>query len=216
MHLIYALEAPPKSSQCKKCGVERAAAFYRCKDCFGGQLLCNNCIRTVHFSTAGDPFHRVDRLVKGSIPEHSYFTRASLADPEINGSLHLGHHGLPCPHQNTQDSTLVRILDTNGIFVYRVYHCSCLNRKTRAKTPLAHQFFLMGLFPATYENVLTAFTFKVLRYAQLHQACSGESMWDFYEVIRRWTNNVRPDAVPVSSLLYNTFSQAALIIQLNS
>lgn len=199
LHLLYSLEAPPTSTKCKGCKTTSAAAFYRCKDCFGNKLLCNECTREAHFSTAGDPFHRIEKLIRGSLPELSYFTRASLADPEINGALHLGHHGSPCPHQNPQDSTLVRILDTNGIFTYRVYQCPCLSKQTGLKTPLAHQFFLLGLFPATYETVRTAFTFKALRCAQMHQLCSGESMWDFYEVIRRWTNNVRPDTVPVSS-----------------
>lgn len=137
--------------------------------------------------------------MQGSTPEQSYFARASLADAEIGGALHLGHHGLHCPRQNTQDSTLVRIMDTNGIFTYRVYQCSCLNMKTGRKTPIAHQFIVAALFPATYENVRTAFTFKALKSAQLHQICSGESMWDFYDVVRRWTNNVRPDMVPVSA-----------------
>ncbi|KIO16468.1 hypothetical protein M407DRAFT_85993 [Tulasnella calospora MUT 4182] len=196
LHLIYSLEAPPESPQCQACGITSPTSFFRCRDCFGGSIQCNDCIRRSHFGLAGNPFHRVDRLVRGLIPEQSFFSRASLADPDINGALHLGHHGLHCPHQNIGDSTLVRILDTNGIFTYRVYQCRCLNVETGAKTPLAHQFILAGLFPATCEMVRTAFTFNALKSAQMHQLCSGESMWDFYEVVRRWTNNVRPDMVP--------------------
>ncbi|KAG8940496.1 hypothetical protein FRC04_005222 [Tulasnella sp. 424] len=68
--------------------------------------------------------------------------------------------------------------------------------ETGTKAPVAHQFILAGLFPATYETVRTAFTLRALKSARLHQICSGESMWDFYDVVRRWTNNVRPETVP--------------------
>ncbi|KAG8913776.1 hypothetical protein FRC01_004391, partial [Tulasnella sp. 417] len=189
LHLIYSLEAPPESPQCQTCGIKSPLAFFRCKDCFGGQLQCNDCIRKAHFGQTGNPFHRVDRLAQRSTLEQSYFRRASLSDPEINGALHLGHHGSPCPHQNTKNSTI----------------CCCLNEETRIKTPSAHQFILAGLFPATHDIVRTAFTFNALRSAQLHQVCSGESMWDFYEVVRRWTNDVRPETVPD---LYTQFRHA--------
>ncbi|KAG8925861.1 hypothetical protein FRC01_009600 [Tulasnella sp. 417] len=63
----------------------------------------------------------------------------------------------------------------------------------------------MALFPATYEKVQTAFTFKVLKLAQLHRFSGKESVWDFYTVMRRWTNNVDPKAV---ADLYPQFRKA--------
>lgn len=64
----------------------------------------------------------------------------------------------------------------------------------------------MGLFPATHNKVQTAITFKALKLAQLHRFAGKESVWDFYAVVRRMTNNIDPRAVPVSCLLKRRIS----------
>lgn len=156
-------------------------------------------MKSVHFPY-GDVFHRVEVLQKTSEGEE-FFTRAALSDEEIGGQLHCGHGGLPCPYHNIHNSGSVRILDSNGIFTYRVFQCLCLSQESGQPTPVAHQFFQMALFPATYERVQTAITFKALRLAQLHNFGGKESVWDFYEVVQRWTNNVNPLAVPVCSTI---------------
>ncbi|KAG9047221.1 hypothetical protein FS837_002783 [Tulasnella sp. UAMH 9824] len=74
--------------------------------------------------------------------------------------------------------------------------CLCTPKDYPDGIPPAIQFLQMALFPATYEKVQTAFTFKVLKLAQLHRFSGKESVWDFYTVMRRWTNNVDPKMVP--------------------
>ncbi|KIO26196.1 hypothetical protein M407DRAFT_24526 [Tulasnella calospora MUT 4182] len=104
--LLYALEPPPKSPRCKTCGVKSAAAFYRCKDCFGGQLLCNDCTRRVHFGTSGDPFHRVDRLPA------SRASRTSMPSSKLSRQHALLDSGLLKPVvrilMDDQESTICR------------------------------------------------------------------------------------------------------------
>ncbi|KAG8972484.1 hypothetical protein FRC05_009837 [Tulasnella sp. 425] len=123
----------------------------------------------------------------------------------------LGQHqgtGVMCQNQS---SGLVRILDANGIFTYRVFQCLCPDGLS---VPL--QFMQMTLFPATYEKVKTAVTFKALKLSQLHNFGGKESVWDFYEVIRRWTNNVNPLAVPLCNaigvkVIYPQFRRTKLL-----
>lgn len=185
--------------RCQICSTTHGSAYYRCLDCFGNYLLCPACIKRVHFPY-GDPFHRIEKAM-GAPTNEFFFERAALSDPEIGGVLHCGHGGLPCPLHNQKQSGSVRILDSNGIFTYRVFHCSCTTNQYPQGIPLAMQFLQLALFPATYTRVQTAFTLKVLKLAQLHRFSGKESVWDFYTVMRRWTNNVDPKAVPVSSAL---------------
>lgn len=197
--LLYEQEAPPSGTiRCAVCATNGAAAYFRCLDCFGNRLQCGGCLRSSHFGTKGDPFHRVEKLVMEPSTNSFHFSRASLADPEVNGKLQCGHDGLPCPFQNHQDSTSVRIFDINGIFTYQVYHCSCIDKTSGMTTPLHHQFFRLRLFPATHDTIRTAFTFRSLEIAQMNNFCSASSHWDFYEMIRRRTDNVRSETVPVS------------------
>ncbi|KAG8947700.1 hypothetical protein FRC04_010544 [Tulasnella sp. 424] len=193
LHALYAMEGLGQHQgtgvMCQKCLTQSAINYYRCIDCFGRSILCPECLKSIHFPY-GDPFHRIEKLSFTAEGEH-LFARAALSDDDVGGALYCGHGGLPCPHSNSQSSGLVRILDANGIFTYRVFQCLCPDGLS---VPL--QFMQMTLFPATYEKVKTAVTFKALKLSQLHNFGGKESVWDFYEVIRRWTNNVNPLAVP--------------------
>ncbi|KIO26890.1 hypothetical protein M407DRAFT_73961 [Tulasnella calospora MUT 4182] len=208
LHALYAIDGlnpcGESSTKCQKCNTSHANSWYRCLDCFGGHILCTGCIKATHFPY-GDPFHRIEKLTATSSNEH-LFTRAALSDPEIGGALYCGHGGMPCPFHSLPRSGLVRILDANGIFIYRVFQCSCASQHYPEGIPLPLQFFHMALFPATYDKVQTAFTFKALKIAQLHRFSGKESVWDFYAVVRRWTNNVDPRAVPD---LYPQFRKAS-------
>lgn len=198
--MIYSLEGLSPHGEthvkCQYCSTGHALNYYRCLDCFGSYVLCPTCIKRTHFPY-GDPFHRIEKLIRAA-NDQSYFERSTLSDPEIGGALYCGHGGLPCPFHTQQQSGLVRVLDANGIFIYRVFQCLCTPKDYPDGIPPAIQFLQMALFPATYEKVQTAFTFKVLKLAQLHRFSGKESVWDFYTVMRRWTNNIDPKAVPVS------------------
>lgn len=200
LHALYTIEGinvdKDSHSQCQRCNASNYDSWYRCLDCFGSHLLCPPCMKSVHFPY-GDPFHRIERLFVTSNKEH-WFLRAALSDPEIGGALYCGHGGTPCPFHNLQQSSIVRVLDANGIFKYRIFHCSCPSQTYPEGMPLHLQFFHMALFPATYDRIQTAITFKALKLLQFHRFAGKESVWDFYAVVRRWTNNVDPRAVPVS------------------
>ncbi|KAG8901150.1 hypothetical protein FRC00_008737 [Tulasnella sp. 408] len=76
------------------------------------------------------------------------------------------------------------------------------------------QFMQMTLFPATYERIKTAVTFKALKISQLHNFGGKESVWDFYEVVRRWTNNVDPLAVPAIYPQFRSIKQIWCTLQM--
>ncbi len=48
-------EALPNPDTCAECA--DPAGYWRCKDCFGGRLLCQGCIRLSHFV---NPFHQIE------------------------------------------------------------------------------------------------------------------------------------------------------------
>jgi hypothetical protein len=55
------------------------------------------------------------------------------------------------------------------------------------------------LFPATIEQPATTFTFNLLKQFHVHCFESKKSAFDYIGALRRLTNNVRTDLVPVSA-----------------
>lgn len=86
------------------------------------------------------------------------------------------------------------ILDKGGLHKFRVYHCCCAESADR---PFAEQLLQIGLFPYSDLQPKTAVTIEALRDFEKHQLCGKETIWDYFEVIRRKTDNIRPQSVPV-------------------
>jgi hypothetical protein len=80
--------APPETWTCNDCLL---AGQWRCRDCFGGVVLCRGCCRRRHERL---PFHQQE------IWTGSFFTAAFLWEAGLR--LYLGHNGDPCPefHHN--------------------------------------------------------------------------------------------------------------------
>jgi hypothetical protein len=56
----------------------------------------------------------------------------------------------------------------------------------------------LGLYPASIERPETAFTFSLLDYFQVDAVECKTSANNFYNKLRRLTNSLFPDTVPVS------------------
>ena len=80
--------APPETWTCNDCLL---AGQWRCRDCFGGVVLCRGCCRRRHEQL---PFHQQE------IWTGSFFAAAFLWEAGLR--LYLGHNGDPCPefHHN--------------------------------------------------------------------------------------------------------------------
>jgi hypothetical protein len=88
---------------------------------------------------------------------------------------------------------LTIIVDSTGVHRIRVQRCTC-----KDALPLDEQMFALGLFPATFQRVRTAFTFRVLDEFLVENVECKTSAFNFYGKLRRITSNTFPHMVPVS------------------
>lgn len=133
------------------------------------------------------PFHRIRKWTG------SHFENTTLAN--LGLQLSAGHGGKRCESQSPEYRHELRIVDVNGVFKYEIYECRCPGAPD---FPL--QLLELRLFPATYERPRTAVTFRALENAQLHSFAGKESVWDYYDVIQRETDNVLTQQLEVSPI----------------
>lgn len=163
------------------------------------------------------PFHRVQQWTG------EYFIPAALN--QVGLHIHLGHGGDPCPvepdlnpmeefnpmtvdddeteqweeHSQSQSmpcadhATLLCIVDRSGIHDLPVHWCRCAGHLNDDR-----QLFAMGLFPATFKLIKTAFTFHVLNDFRIENLECKTAALNFYNKLRRMTSNSFPDSVKVS------------------
>ncbi|KIK46869.1 hypothetical protein CY34DRAFT_21730 [Suillus luteus UH-Slu-Lm8-n1] len=150
-------EAPLPDRVCCLCGGDGAQQWH---DCHAQPLFCTKCYRAEH---ALRPFHWISQW------NGDFFERTTLTKLEVE--IHTGHRGKPCPHHDwewedtdneaaaEQDSGNFRIMvvDTSCVYNTMVRFCRCLDATTPDK-----QLFEIGLFPASFTRLKTAFTFALL------------------------------------------------------
>lgn len=83
-------------------------------------------------------------------------------------------------------------VDGAGVKEFRVTWCNCANRLSKME-----QILRMGLFPGTLRSTSTIFTIPLLDYFYLDNMECHTSAMKFYTKLRRLTDNVDPDSVPV-------------------
>jgi CxC2 like cysteine cluster associated with KDZ transposases len=223
-------EALPSQSTCSHCG--QSLGTHRCQDCFGPHLLCGPCCLSTH---AHLPFHHV-QMWNGH-----FFERLDLLTHSL--SLDLRHYPDNCPtiHSGTEtdipfDLNLsdedndptdgyqpseaqsamhsvsrseIIIVSSTGICTRSVRWCHC------AKSPDRFVELLLRakLFPASFKNPKTAFTFEVLDHFRVDALECKTAAMNFMSKLRRMTNEAFPSRVPVSNPIDRTF---ILIIYCNT
>ncbi|KZT55313.1 hypothetical protein CALCODRAFT_413673, partial [Calocera cornea HHB12733] len=164
----------------------------RCRDCFQPPELCRSCQAQAHVH---QPFHWVD------VWTGDYFARDSLKN--LGLVLNVGHCGLACPAAVSYPTVTLVIVHVNGVHKVSISFCRCDDRAERYVQLLRER-----LFPASYEQPQTAFTFAVLRDFHLHTLCSKKSAYDYYAKIVRQTSDVIPSS---TSDRYREFLRASRI-----
>ena len=84
------------------------------------------------------------------------------------------------------------VVHSNGVFTLNVRWCKC-------NVPTHKQLLRAHLYPASTMNPSTAFTEDVLDHFYMDALECKTSAWNFYSKLRRFTDNVFPDKVPVSA-----------------
>lgn len=102
--------------------------------------------------------------------------------------IHLNHSGLRCPLPAPVDERF-RILHTNGFHKVAFSYCGC----TR-ELPQHLQLLRRGFYPASQQNVRTAFTFSLLRLIHALALASKLSTYDVYRALERLSagSNIAP------------------------
>ncbi|OAX33799.1 hypothetical protein K503DRAFT_794391 [Rhizopogon vinicolor AM-OR11-026] len=134
---------------------------FRCMDCFGSELYCQDCIVVLH---AQNPVHRIQDLG----------LCVQLRHPA-------GEYCLLPERAFDDDFTLIH---TNGIQTIGLDFCGCETAQTRTK-----QLLRVAWFPATTIDPRTAATFRILEQYHLLSFESKASGYEFYHSIARLTDN---------------------------
>jgi len=125
-------------------------------------------------------------------------TSASLSFGSTSASLGFGStpasHGFgstPGCHDK-EGQPLITIVDRSGIHEIGVSWCCCPEAPEHDI-----QLMMAGLFPATFRNPKTAFTFRVLEEFHLDNLECKTTPSQFFSCLRRLTNEEFPNVVPV-------------------
>jgi hypothetical protein len=93
---------------------------------------------------------------------------------------------------NTDGDPVITIIDRSGVHEIGVRWCCCSNAPERDI-----QLMAAGLFPATFRNPKTAFTFRALEEFHLDNLECKTTPSQFFSRLRRLTSDEFPNAVPV-------------------
>jgi CxC2 like cysteine cluster associated with KDZ transposases len=97
------------------------------------------------------------------------------------------------PGRNDKDGNpIITVIDRSGVHEIGVSWCSCDEAPERDM-----QLMTVGLFPATFHNPKTVFTFRVLEDFHLDNLECKTTPSQFFSRLRRLTNDEFPYTVPV-------------------
>ena len=178
--------------------------MYRCFDCFNAPLECASCTISTH---ARNPFHRIDVWA----PPVGFWDRKSLAAVKTASgdrlTIELEHAlGEACSSRDaSREPRQMTIVHDHGIHEYPVRFCPCHDPETDEPVPEPIQLIHFGLWPGTWKHPQSAYTISGLRDHQLLGLQAQMSTHDYYEYLRRSTDMVCPEDVPVRTVIQNTF-----------
>lgn len=172
---LIAQKAPaslPLRCSGQQCPTKHLKQFFRCKDCYGGRVLCSACVLSVHTYL---PYHQVETWIDNDLdetwlspiwkplapPRFGYFRRIPLRDVGLR--VPLGHQGAFCPSSHPSDEHHMSVFHINGYHKVRFQMCKCGGKE------LWELLLEVGIFPATEKNPQTGFTIPLLKH---QRACS--------------------------------------------
>ncbi|KAK7024168.1 hypothetical protein VNI00_016546 [Paramarasmius palmivorus] len=138
-------------------------AKFRCRDCFGGELLAQEWTGT-------------------------FFKRSSLK--QLGLVIQLNHHGGDCDKPLPCHSRF-RVLHVNGIHDVNLQFCDCPKKAIHGKLPQYIQLLRRQLYPATLKDgrILTVATFQYLHMLEKLGYTTKASTYDFYRGMERLSDH---------------------------
>jgi hypothetical protein len=115
----------------------------------------------------------------------------SAAAPGQDGD-YLGFDSPKPGHKDKDGNPIITVIDRSGVHEIGVIWCGCFEAPDRDM-----QLMMAGLFPATFRNPKTAFTFQALGDFHLDNLECKTTPSQFFSRLRRLTNDEFPNTVPV-------------------
>ena len=111
---------------------------------------------------------------------------------EDDGAADLGFGSSKPGCKETEGKPIMTVVDRSGVHEIGISWCRCPGAPERDI-----QLMMAGLFPATFHNPKTAFTFQVLEDFHLDNLECKTTPSQFFSRLRRLTNDEFPNTVPV-------------------
>jgi hypothetical protein len=213
-------ESLPSTQFCSNC--QETSNIYRCQDCFGTEIWCRKCCVSAHMHA---PFHRIqmwngncfeksdlltDELIIdlvhypdncSSIPSNDGTQTINDFDNSDEAEEFVDGYQASQPSGSTIHSrfrsTLIIVAST-GIFKRSIRWCHC----AKSSNQYVQLLLRAKLFPASFKNPKTAFTFEVLDQFRLDALECKTAAMNFMSKIGRITDEAFPSRVPVSFPMY--------------
>ena len=211
-------EALPSKQFCSNC--QESSSPYRCRDCFGTEMWCRECCVSAHTCAPfhriqmwnGNHFERSDLLTQEliidlahypddcpSIPSNNETQMMNDPDDSDDADEFAEEFQPSQPFGSTVHSgfrSTLTIVASTGIFKRSIRWCHCAKSSKR----FVQLLLRAKLFPASFKNPKTAFTFDVLDQFQLDALECKTAAMNFMSKIGRITDEVFPSRVPVGPL----------------
>jgi len=211
-------EALPSKQFCSNC--QESSSPYRCRDCFGTEMWCRECCVSAHTRAPfhriqmwnGNHFERSDLLTQEliidlahypddcpSIPSNNETQMMNDPDDSDDADEFAEEFQPSQPFGSTVHSgfrSTLTIVASTGIFKRSIRWCHCAKSSKR----FVQLLLRAKLFPASFKNPKTAFTFDVLDQFQLDALECKTAAMNFMSKIGRITDEVFPSRVPVGPL----------------
>lgn len=163
--------------------------MYKCRNCSLATEKCKACILKTHKE---ELLHFVDEWDG----ERGFWRQKSLAD--LGAVIELGHGGERCMKAGATTRSMV-IGSPEGVNTIAVRFCCCLDPTTGVYTPDATQLLHAKLWPHTWDEPTTAFTFSLMKDFELFSNQAVVNAYDFWKIMQRKTDGIEPSRVSVST-----------------
>jgi hypothetical protein len=115
---------------------------------------------------------------------------------QVGGSDNLGFSSSKPGCHNKYGNLIMTVVDQSGVHKFGISWCCCPGAPKHDM-----QLMMAGLFPATFHNPKTAFTFWVLEDYHLDNLECKTTPSQFFSCLRRLTNDEFPNTVLVDDLV---------------
>ena len=110
-------------------------------------------------------------------------------------------------HTAKSGNPLITVAHQSGVFDMKLLYCICPNVVDRDE-----QLFQSGLFPSSYKQIETAFTFSVLDDFLTDNLECKTTVQQYYSKLQSITNNMFPGSVPVCADSFPSQSSMSYVL----